>query len=150
MTRSIREQFAEDGFTVVRGLLDASEVSFYVARLRELAGTAERWTQPDGVNRHPEFWPLIFNERLLKTVRRFHGQEYFIFLASGVENAHVQHHWPYYLGSRTDLGYSKVPAALADRLQIAGLLAHEPPDDLAIARAWIPSPTFVSVARRFK
>src|SRR5580693_4158690 len=69
MTRPIRVQFAEDGFTLVRGLLDPSEVSFYVARLRELAGTADRWTQPDGVNRHPEFWPLIFHERLLKAVR---------------------------------------------------------------------------------
>jgi hypothetical protein len=62
MTRPIREQCAEDGFTAVRGLLDASEVSFYVARLRERAGTAECLTQPDRVNRHPEFWPLIFHE----------------------------------------------------------------------------------------
>jgi len=281
MERSIHEQFAEDGFTFVRRLLDASEVPFYIARLRELAGTADRWTEPDGVNRHSEFWPLIFNERLLAAVRealgpsirylphtdlhvgfssfswhrdsvtrrfgdgadwdetgapyriarvgiylqdydrsqfrfglvkgshrtgglgaeqlrrierrtsaaanvlsglsgldflgrhaewvapergdavifdprilhtgsRFHGQKYSVFLAYGLENTHFHHHWHYYLRLRTDLGYSKVPSALAGHLQAAGLLADEPPDDLAIDRAWIPSPTFVSVARRFK
>jgi len=281
MARPIREQFAEDGFTLVRGLLDPSEVSFYIARLRELAGPAERWTEPDGVNRHPEFWPLVFSERLLAAVReifdpsvrylphtdlhvgfssfswhrdsvtrrygngadwdetttlyriarvglylqnyddsrfrigfvtgshstrglgaeqrrcverrtsaaanvlsglsgldflgsraewvapdrgdcvifdprilhtgsRFHGQKYSIFLAYGVENAHFHNHWHYYLRLRSDLGYAPVPPALADRLQAAGLLAQEPPDGLAIERAWIPSPTFVSVARRFK
>src|SRR5262249_34632961 len=67
--RPIREQFAEDGFTFIPGLLDASEASFYVARLVELAGPAKRWTEPDGVNRHPDFWPLIFSPRLLAAVR---------------------------------------------------------------------------------
>jgi hypothetical protein len=281
MERAIRDQFAEDGFTIVRGLLDASEVAFYIGRLRARAGAAERWTEPDGVNRHSEFWPLIFSQRLLAAVRtilgpsvrylphtdlhvgfssfswhrdsvtrrpgegadwdeievpyriarvgiylqtydesrfrigfvkgshrtgglaaderrrierrtsaaanvlsglsgldflgrhaawvapdsgdcvifdprilhtgsRFHGQKYSIFLAYGIENAHFRNHWHYYLRLRTDLGYSKVPPALADRLQAAGLLSPEPPDDLAIERAWIPSPAFVSVARRFK
>jgi hypothetical protein len=284
MDRPNREQFVEDGFTLVRGLLDACEVTFYIARLRALAGAAPRWTAPDGVNRHSEFWPLIFKERLLAAVReifdapvrylphtdlhvgfssfswhrdsvsrrpgdsadgadwdetaapyrlarvgiylqsyedsrfrigfvkgshrigglgaeqhrrikrrtsaaanivsglsgldflgsdaewvapdrgdcvifdprilhtgsRFHGQKYSIFLAYGIENAHFHNHWHYYLRLRTDLGYSKVPPALAERLHAAGLLAHEPPDDLAIERAWIPSPAFVSVARRFK
>src|SRR5262249_40123661 len=279
MERSIRDRFAGDGFTIVRGLLDPSEVAFYVARLRDLSGKAERWTEPDGVNRHSEFWPLIFNVRLLAAVRaifgpsarylphtdlhvgfssfswhrdsvtrrfgdgadwdetaapyriarvgiylqgydasqfrlglvtgshrtggfdakqrrrierrtsapanvlsglsgldflgshaewvapdrgdcvifdprilhtgsRFHGQKYSIFLAYGVENAHFHRHWHYYLRLRTDLGYSEVPPALAERLQAAGLLAQEPPADLAIDRAWMPSPAFVSVARR--
>src|SRR5215475_9328196 len=73
MKRPIRQEFAEDGFTVVRGLIAASEVAFYVGRLRELAGTAERWTEPDGVNRHAEFWPLIFSEPLLASVREALG-----------------------------------------------------------------------------
>jgi len=281
MARPIRDQFAEDGFIVVRGLLDASDVEFYIGRLRALAGTADRWTEPDGVNRHPEFWPLIcgerlltaatevlgpdvrylphtdlhvgfssfswhrdsvtrrfgdgsdwdeheipyrlarvgiylqsyeesgfrlgfvkgshrmggldsaeqrlierrtnaaanvvsglsgvdllgrhaewvapdrgdcviFDPRILHTGSRFHGQKYSIFLAYGIENTHFHNHWHYYLRLRTDLGYSKVPAALAERLLAAGLLANEPPDDLAIDRAWIPSATFVSVAKRFK
>jgi hypothetical protein len=281
MARPIRDQFAEDGFIVVRGLLDANQVAFYIDRLRALAGAADRWTEPDGVNRHPEFWPLICGERLLTAVSqilgpdvrylphtdlhvgfssfswhrdcvtrrfgdgadwnehecpyriarvgiylqsseesgfrlgfvkgshrtggldpaeqrrierrtnaaanvvsglsgldllgghaewvapdpgdcvifdprilhtgsRFHGQKYSIFLAYGIENTHFYNHWHYYLRLRTDLAYSKVPAALAERLLAAGLLANEPPDDLDIDRAWIPSATFVSVAKRFK
>jgi hypothetical protein len=36
------------------------------------------------------------------------------------------------------------------RLQAEGLLAEMPPDDLTIPGAWIPSPTFTYVAKRFK
>jgi hypothetical protein len=280
MERTIRAQFDEDGFAVVRGLLAASDVDYYIARLRALAGAAERWTAPDGVNRHSEFWPIIFNERLLASVRgilgsvrflphtdlhvgfssfswhrdsvtraygegadwdevespyriarvgiylqrfdetqfrigfvkgshrtggltperlrrvqrrtsvaanvlsglsgfdflggdaewvapnpgdcvifdprvlhtgsRFHGRKYSVFIAYGVENVHFRNHWQYYLRLRTDLAYSRVPPALADQLRVEGLLADEPPQDLTIDSAWIPSPTFVSVAKRFK
>ena len=281
MDRPIRVQFAEDGYAVVRNLLVPSEVAFYISQLQALAGDAERWTEPDGVNCHSEFWPIIFNERLLAAVReifgpevrylphtdlhvgfssfswhrdsvtrkygdgadwdetevpyrlarvgiylqrfdesqfkigfvrgshrtggltperqrrvhrrtspaanllsglsgvdflgvdaewvapnpgdcvvfdprvlhtgsRFHGRKYSVFVAYGVENSHFRNHWHYYLRLRTDLGYSKVPLALAERLRAAGLLAHEPPDDLTIDHAWIPSPAFVSVASRFK
>src|SRR5262249_20678835 len=69
----LAKQFAEDGFVVVRGLLAPPKVTFYIDRLKELAGGAERWTQPDGVNRHPDFWPIVFNERLLATVREILG-----------------------------------------------------------------------------
>ena len=280
MERSIRARFDEDGYAVLRGLLATADVEYYVARLRELAGAAERWTEPDGVNRHPEFWPIIFNERLLATLReilgpvrflphtdlhvgfssfswhrdsvtrsygegadwdetevpyriarvgiylqrfdesqfrigfvrgshraggltaarlrrvqrrtsaavnvlsglsgvdflgrdaewiapepgdcvvfdprvlhtgsRFHGKKYSIFVAYGVENVHFRNHWHYYLRVRTDLAYSRVPQALADRLRAADLLADEPPEDLTIDSAWIPSQTFVSVAKHFK
>jgi hypothetical protein len=280
MERTTRAQFDEEGFVVVRGLLSPSDVDYYVARLRDLAGSAERWTEPDGVNRHADFWPIIFNERLLETVRgilgpvrflphtdlhvgfssfswhrdsvtrtygegadwdeaavpyriarvgiylqrfedshfrigfvggshrsggltakrlrrvqrrtsaavnvlsglsgvdfmgedaewiapepgdcvifdprilhtgsRFHGEKYSIFVAYGVENVHFRNHWHYYLRLRTDLGYSRVPLELAERLRVAGLLADEPPEDLTIDSAWVPSTTFVSVAKRFK
>src|SRR5262249_21507411 len=110
----------------------------------DLLRSRARWVAPDRGD------CVIFDPRILHTGSRFHGQKYSIFLAYGVENAHFQHHWRYYLSLRTDLGYSRVPAALAERLHEAGLLAAEPPGDLAIERAWIPSPTFVSVARRFK
>jgi hypothetical protein len=281
MERSIQARFVEDGFAIVRGVLSPSEVARYVGRLRELAGAAACWTEPDGVSRHAEFWPIIFDERVLSNVRdifgpavrylphtdlhvgfssfswhrdsvarrfgdgadwresdatyqiarvgiylqrfdesgfrigfvkgshrftgltgarrrrverrtstaanilaglsgvdflgadaewiapdagdcvifdprvlhtgsRFRGRKYSIFLAYGVENAHFQNHWHYYLRLRRDLGYSTVSPALADRLQAAGLLAHEPPLDLTLDRAWIPSAAYVSVARRFK
>src|SRR5215468_12441151 len=75
MGRSLNDQFHEDGFVVVRGLLTASEVASYIARLEALAGEKDRWTQPDGVNRNPDFWPVIFNEQLLRTVRELLGPE---------------------------------------------------------------------------
>src|SRR5262249_49501592 len=73
MAGHIRAEFAQDGFAVVRGLLTPSEVAFYIDRLTARAGNAERWTEPDGVNRHAEFWPIIFNERLLAAVRAIFG-----------------------------------------------------------------------------
>jgi hypothetical protein len=273
-------RFAEDGFVVLRGLLTPSDVAFYIAQLQALAGASDRWTEPDGVNRHAQFWPIIFNNRLLAALReifgpvvrylphtdlhvgfssfswhrdcvtrsfgdgadwdettvayriarvgiylqrfdesqfkigfvtgshrarglaperqrriqsrtsaaanvlsglsgldllgkdaewvapdqgdciifdprilhtgsRFLGRKYSIFIAYGVENLHFRNHWHYYLRLRSDLGYSKVPPALAARLEAADLLAREPPDDLTIDRAWIPSPAYVSLARRF-
>src|SRR5579859_7246521 len=73
MDGSLTRQFAEDGFVVVRGLLAPSEIAHYVAHLQRLAGSTEPWTEPDGVNRHPEFWPIIFNTRLLEAVREIFG-----------------------------------------------------------------------------
>jgi hypothetical protein len=75
MTGSLRSQFSTHGFAVVRGLLPAPEVAFYTARLKELAGGRKRWTAPDGVNRHPDFWDVLFHERLLSAVREVLGPE---------------------------------------------------------------------------
>src|SRR5262245_12005556 len=282
MKTALADQFAEDGFIVVRGMLAPRDVAFYIEGLKELAGGAPRWTQPDGVNRSPAFWPIIFNDRLLASVReifgpdvrylphndlhvgfssfswhrdsvnrdlgdapdwdetrepyrivrvgiylqryedsgfrlglvkgshrrggelvserqrrvlrktraaanifsglsgidfvgsdaewvatepgdcvmfdprclhtgtRFHGEKYSIFVAYGVESSHFRHHWHYYLRLRPDLRYSTIPPALADRLRAAGLLATEPPPDMTIGDAWIPSSAFTYVAKLFK
>jgi hypothetical protein len=281
MQKTMRAQFVDDGFVVVRGLLPESEIAFYIERLKALAGDKDRWTQPDGINRNADFWPLIFNERLLSSMReifgpdvrylphndlhlgfssfswhrdsvnramgkgpdwdetgepyriarvgvylqrfedsqfklglikashrptrlpsdrrrrlqrrtsalanvvsglsgvdllgadaewvatdpgdcvifdprvlhtgsRFHGSKYSVFMAYGVESAHFRNHWHYYLNLRTDLGYARVPPPLADRLRAANLLANEPPADMSIEGAWIPSPTYSYVAKRFK
>src|SRR5262245_58414213 len=75
MEQTLRDQFQADGFIVVRGLLTAPDVAFYVDRLKALAGGKDRWTQPDGVNRHPDFWPIVFNERLLAAVREIFGPD---------------------------------------------------------------------------
>jgi hypothetical protein len=75
MSRTGAEQFADDGFVVVRGMLSPSEAAFYTERLTQLSGGAERWTQPDGVNRNPELWAIIFNERLLAAVRGVLGPD---------------------------------------------------------------------------
>src|SRR5215468_2849540 len=78
MERTLHAQFDEDGFIVVRGLIAPPDVDHYIARLRALAGGAERWTEPGGVNGHREFWPIIFNERLLETVRGIFGPVRFL------------------------------------------------------------------------
>jgi hypothetical protein len=75
MANSIAKRFLEDGFVHVRGVLAQSDVAFYIARLKALAEGKERWTQPDGVNRNPDFWPVIFNEPLLGAVREVLGPE---------------------------------------------------------------------------
>src|SRR5262245_16617800 len=75
MSHNTAERFARDGFIVMRGLLRPNDVSFYVDRLTALARGRERWTQPDGVNQNPDFWPLIFNETLLSSVRALLGPE---------------------------------------------------------------------------
>lgn len=75
MSTSISEQFRRDGFIVLRGLVEQQEVAFYIARLQQLAGGKERWTEPDGVNRHPEFWPILFTERLLSSLRDIFGHD---------------------------------------------------------------------------
>lgn len=280
MNRTSAECFKDDGFIVVRGLLSPDEVAFYVGRLKALSGGAPRWTEPDGVNRHPEFWPVIFNERLLAAVRevlgpevrylphndlhvgfssfswhrdsvsrefgdgpdwdesrepyriarvgiylqsfadsqfklglvpgshrpgdatarqrrarrrtgaaaavvsgltgldlvgsdaewvatepgdcvifdprclhtgsKIHGEKYSMFVAYGVENLHFRNHWHYYLRLRRDLRYSAIAPGLADELRAAGLFASEPPDDLRIDAAWMPSPAYTRVARLFK
>src|SRR5262245_15929103 len=73
MRSTLVQRFAEDGFVVVRGMLPPREVAFYIERLKALSAGAARWTQPDGVNRHPDFWPIIFNDRLLAVVREVLG-----------------------------------------------------------------------------
>ncbi len=281
MSRSPIDQFVNDGFIVVRHLLSDDEIALYIERLKALAGAHPRWTQPNGVNLNPDFWPVIFHERLVATMRellgpevrylphndlhvgfssfswhrdsvnreigvgpdwdrtepyriarvgiylqrfdesqfklglikgshrtdsgfsheherrvrrrtsavanvfsglsgvdlvgddaqwiqtepgdcvifdprvlhtgsKFHGVKYSMFVAYGIENTHFRHHWHYYLNMRTDLGYSAVNATLADRLRAASLLATPPPHDLEVEDAWMPSPTFTYVSKRFK
>jgi hypothetical protein len=75
MRRDINERFAEDGFIVIRNLLAPDEVAAYIARLKALAQGKDRWTQPDGVNRNRDFWPIIFHERLIAAVRGLLGPD---------------------------------------------------------------------------
>ena len=75
----LSNQFNEDGYFVIRNLLDKDEIDSYRNKLIELAGDQaqfdpakaayERWAIGDGVSAHREFWPIIFNERLLTSVR---------------------------------------------------------------------------------
>lgn len=93
---------------------------------------------------------VIFDPRMLHTGSRFHGEKYSVFLAYGVESAHFDRHWHYYVKMREDLAYSSIAPALAERLRAAGLLADGPPPDLEVNGAWLPSQAYTYVARRFK
>jgi len=85
-------QFRARGYVVRPGLLHPDEIALYRARLERLSGRSaewfarrsrswlpgglrDAWTMPDGVTRTPEFWPLLFHERILDAVRAVIGPE---------------------------------------------------------------------------
>jgi len=39
------------------------------------SGRKEKWTLPDGVAQHPQFWEVIFNEKILENVRALLGPD---------------------------------------------------------------------------
>ena len=85
----MRQELDNQGYTIVRGLLTKDEVDYYVERMEALSGITRSgmtrggdewkgsgrgsggssWTLPDGVFKSRDFWPIIFNERLLAIVR---------------------------------------------------------------------------------
>lgn len=279
---SLRARFDSDGFVVLPSAIPPDDVLRYVSWLQELAGGRDRWTLPDGVNRHAAFWPIIFNPRVLDAVRqvcgaeacylphndlhvgfssfawhrdsvnrrdgvgpdwdereepyrlarvgiylqrfeasgfrlglvpgshrpasamdaatrrrvrrrtsdlanvvsgltgldlvgasarwvstepgdavifdprvlhtgsRIHGEKYSVFVAYGLPNSHFHRHWHYYLHLRPDLGYSAIPTQLEERLRSTRLLAPDPHHAPGVAAAWLPSPAYSFLARRFK
>jgi len=87
-----REQFREHGYLVAPKLLDPETVENLTRRLEARSGRSRAdfagkdagaaasagltgWTVPDGVTRHEEFWDLLFQERLLESVRAILGTE---------------------------------------------------------------------------
>ena len=110
----------------------------------DLVGSDAEWVATDPGD------CVIFDPRILHTGSGFQGAKYSIFVAYGIENRHFRRHWHYYLKLRTDLAYSEIAPTLVERLRTADLLASPPPADLTIDGAWIPTPTFAYVAKRFK
>lgn len=83
---SARAQFEKTGYHVIRGLLNEDEAKSYRLAInhafdlpaQELTNDdidAATYTLPDGVTKTPEFWPLIFNERLVGTIRALLGDD---------------------------------------------------------------------------
>lgn len=73
------QQLRQRGFVVVRGLLASDEVAHYRALLLETSGIdplehrstgrgTSGWNVTDGVTKSPDFWDLIFHERLRAAV----------------------------------------------------------------------------------
>lgn len=76
----LRHQFDKDGFFVIPGLLTAGEVADFKSKMQQHSGLTDAdfdeakarrggWFMPDGVTRTEDFWPLIFNERLVSAIR---------------------------------------------------------------------------------
>jgi ectoine hydroxylase-related dioxygenase (phytanoyl-CoA dioxygenase family) len=93
-TEARREQFERQGFVVVRQLLSAAEAEHYIAILERQSeitrsdfknkfsgrgfdrkGGQTAWNLPDGVSKTPDFWPIIWHERLVAVARELLGPE---------------------------------------------------------------------------
>jgi len=83
---ALKDQFDREGYAVVRQLLSPDEAKTYKALLRQHSGLDDTsfskrfassggWSKPDGVTSTPDFWPLIFNERLLEVIRETLGPD---------------------------------------------------------------------------
>jgi ectoine hydroxylase-related dioxygenase (phytanoyl-CoA dioxygenase family) len=88
-------QFTQNGFVQIKQMLSPEEVVHYTAKLEALSGfyrqahniqnrrsgmgkrgLANSFSQPDGVTKNREFWPLITHKQLLTTVRALlHNEE---------------------------------------------------------------------------
>ena len=75
----MKKEFEERGYFVVRGMLSLDEASHYRAEIQKLSGVGDedfntkKFTCPDGASKNTPFWPLIYHERLLKTIRTILG-----------------------------------------------------------------------------
>jgi len=77
--KSLSTRLNDKGYFIIRNLLDKSDVDSYREALCLLAGEKARftpekaayegWTVGDGVSLHRVFWPLIWNERLVASLR---------------------------------------------------------------------------------
>jgi len=81
-----RQTFEEKGYHIIPGLLSNDEAKAYRFAInrafdlpeRELTNTdieSRTYALADGVTRRPEFWPLIFNQRLVETIRELLGDD---------------------------------------------------------------------------
>ncbi len=81
-----RTLFQKKGYHVIRGLLNADEAESYRFAINGAFGlprqavtnadiNSQTFTLPDGVTKTAEFWPLIFNQRLKRTIRELLGDD---------------------------------------------------------------------------
>ncbi len=81
-----RRRFDEDGYHMIPGLLSEDEARAWRLEINRVFGLPEHELTnadigpetralADGVTKTPQFWPLIFNERLVATVRALLGDD---------------------------------------------------------------------------
>ena len=75
----LKTQFEADGYVLIPGLLTRAEADHYRAEIIKLSGVGDAefgkdvFECPDGVSKHRQFWPLVFDERLIRAVRQILG-----------------------------------------------------------------------------
>ena len=90
----IKQQFQEKGYTVVRNLFSDTEITYYKEQLDALSvGKKEKWTQPDGVCQHPAFWDVLFNPKILSTVRALFDQPVKFLQHNDLHVGFSSYHW---------------------------------------------------------
>ena len=79
-----RYKFERDGFHVLKSLFTEKEAEDWRQLVREALNfdvkllkkaSAGTWTLADGVTKHPAFWNIIFNTKLLATIRQLVGDD---------------------------------------------------------------------------
>ncbi|MEO1516721.1 MAG: phytanoyl-CoA dioxygenase family protein [Bacteroidota bacterium] len=72
-----KEFFDQNGYVVVKNAWTSTEIEHYKEMLKTLKAKSSKnsWTQPDGVTQNRGFWPVIFNEKILATVRTLIGEQ---------------------------------------------------------------------------
>ncbi|HWA99315.1 MAG TPA: phytanoyl-CoA dioxygenase family protein [Pirellulales bacterium] len=74
-----KKSFERDGYVFVPGLLAPQEAAKYRAEIQKLSGVGDAdfrdklFECPDGVSKNRAFWPVIFNQKLLATLRQILG-----------------------------------------------------------------------------
>lgn len=87
-------KFNRDGYIVVRSLFPDDKIGFYKKQLDALsAGRDHKWTLPDGVCQNRRFWDVIFNERILATVRGLLGDKIKFLQHNDVHVGFSSFHW---------------------------------------------------------
>jgi hypothetical protein len=74
---NLKQQFDQQGYVVLHNVLTNDELEFYKNALLEVGKNKlkKSWTMPDGVIQHEAFWPTLWNETVLKTVKEILGEE---------------------------------------------------------------------------
>lgn len=72
-----KELFREKGYCFVKGLLSDDEVHRYKDMLQRYTQindqdyrTKKSWNEADGVSKNPQFWPLLYHEKLLSVLSK--------------------------------------------------------------------------------
>lgn len=77
-TTTLRDTFTKQGYIVLRKVFSDDDIQFYKEKLSAVADAANKeknFTLPNGVNRTPEFWSAIQNEKIIAAVREIFGED---------------------------------------------------------------------------